>query len=85
MKQFEEKRQSWIIQGFPRTKTQALALQKMGLIPDKFVMLHTSRENSLKRLKNSLITINPQLYGDELEETASSCLVEYDLNMRAIS
>lgn len=56
----------------------------MGLIPDKFVVLNTSKDNSMKRLKNNLVSITPQLFGDELEETASSCLVEYDLNMRAI-
>ena len=56
----------------------------MGLIPDKFVVLNTSRDNSMKRLKNNLLQLAPQMFGEELEETASSCLVEYDLNMRAI-
>jgi len=35
--ELEEKKQSWIIQGFPRTKAQALALQKLGIIPDKII------------------------------------------------
>lgn len=37
--ELEEKKQSWIIQGFPRTKAQALALQKLGIIPDKIIQL----------------------------------------------
>jgi len=35
----EAQGKSWIIQGFPRTKVQALALQKMGIIPDKMLLL----------------------------------------------
>lgn len=35
----EEGQISWIIEGFPRTEMQAIALMKMGIIPDKFIML----------------------------------------------
>lgn len=35
----EEEQKSWIIEGFPRTEMQAVALQKMGIIPNKIVML----------------------------------------------
>jgi adenylate kinase family enzyme len=35
---------SWIIEGFPRTKGQALALQKQRIIPDRFIMLEASKE-----------------------------------------
>ena len=37
----------WIIEGFPRTKPQALALQKSGIIPDRFILLNVERERSL--------------------------------------
>lgn len=40
VKACDEKGQSWIIQGFPRTKAQALSLQKLGIIPDKFILLN---------------------------------------------
>ena len=30
----------WILEGFPRTRLQALALQNMKIIPDKFFMLN---------------------------------------------
>jgi len=32
-------KKSWIIEGFPRTRVQALSIQKMGIVPDKFVLL----------------------------------------------
>lgn len=39
----ESEKMSWVIQGFPRTKVQALSLQKMAVIPDKFVYLSTDK------------------------------------------
>lgn len=39
IKQLESEQKSWIIEGFPRTEMQAVALQKMRLIPDKVVLL----------------------------------------------
>lgn len=58
IKQYESKGQSWIVQGFPRTKAQALALQKMGIIPDKFILLKCKPTASISRLKNNLLGIN---------------------------
>lgn len=40
---YEKKQFSWIIQGFPRTKVQALSLQKMKIIPDKFVHIQVKK------------------------------------------
>lgn len=52
---YEKKSQSWIIQGFPRTRVQALSLQKMGIIPDKFINLEIRKHNSLARIKQNLV------------------------------
>jgi len=41
---YEAEHQSWVIEGFPRTKTQALALQKTGIIPDKFILLDVAKD-----------------------------------------
>ena len=35
----EKENQNWLVEGFPRTKVQALALQKLGVIPDKMINL----------------------------------------------
>ena len=53
---YEKKSQSWIIQGFPRTRVQALSLQKMGIIPDKLINLEIRKHNSLARIKQNLVT-----------------------------
>lgn len=31
---------SWIIEGFPRSSVQALALQQLGIVPDKVMLLN---------------------------------------------
>jgi adenylate kinase len=41
--QLEKDGTSWILEGFPRTKAQALSLQRMGIIPDKFIHLSTNK------------------------------------------
>ena len=40
----EKEGKSWIIEGFPRTKVQALSLQKIGVIPDKFIILKNKEQ-----------------------------------------
>ena len=84
IKECEEKGKSWIVQGFPRTKAQALALQTLGIIPDKFILLSCKPQASVSRLKTNLLTINQQLYGPELEDKANECLKEYELNMKGV-
>jgi len=37
--QYEQQQTNYIIEGFPRTQRQALALLKMGIIPDKMILL----------------------------------------------
>ena len=66
----EEKGKSWVVQGFPRTKAQALSLQKLGIIPDKFILLNCKPSASNSRLRNNLLAINQQLYGADLDELA---------------
>jgi adenylate kinase len=37
IQEFENEKKNWIIEGFPRTKIQALSLSKLGIIPDKLI------------------------------------------------
>lgn len=80
----EDEKKSWIVQGFPRTKVQALALQKHQILPDKIFQLDTARGNSLSRIKHKLIQINQSLYGPELDEIAAQCFQEHQLNQRGV-
>lgn len=82
--QYEKDNASWIIEGFPRTKVQALSLQKIGVIPDKFILLDVKRSTSVTKVKNNLIANNSTLYGPELEEAANSAIDEYELHVRGV-
>lgn len=40
----EKENKDFIIEGFPRTKVQALQLNELGIIPDKIILLPASEE-----------------------------------------
>ena len=52
--QNEQAGSSWIIEGFPRTRLQAIALQKMNIIPDKFILLDIGENVSIDKVKRNL-------------------------------
>lgn len=79
----EQGGRSWIIEGFPRTEAQAIALQKMGVLPDKFILLN--QEDAL-----TLAAVRRNLASDEkdfikvtdpvrAEKLARNALLEYNL------
>ena len=70
VQQHEHDGQSWILEGFPRTQVQALALQHLGIVPDKVILMDVPRVLSAARVKNNLIAANSALYGPELDEIA---------------
>ena len=84
IKNCEKDNQSWIIEGFPRTKVQALALQKIGVIPDKFILLDVKKSASISKVKQNLINANSVLYGPELEEVANQAFEEYELHIKGV-
>ena len=43
---YEEENCSYIIEGFPRNRNQAIFLQNIGLLPDNIIILTTSREKA---------------------------------------
>ena len=52
--QMEQEQKSYIIEGFPRTETQAIAMQKMGILPDNFILLNQSDDYSEQRIRDLL-------------------------------
>lgn len=59
----EKANTSWILEGFPRTRVQALALHKMGIVPDKFVHLGISETQALSRLRANCGAVDESLNG----------------------
>ena len=60
--------ESWIIEGFPRTRVQALALAKMNFIVDKFLFLEVDDETTIRRIKESYEEEYAERYNDEVAE-----------------
>jgi len=59
-------------------------LQKLGVIPDKFILLDVKRSASITKIKNNLIAANTILYGPDLDEVANSAMEEYDLHIKGV-
>ena len=73
---------SWIIQGFPRTRVQALSLQNMEIVPDKFINLTMQRDKVIEYLKQPVLK-NPSL-ADDADEIAERRFIEYEINSNAV-
>jgi adenylate kinase len=75
---------SWFIQGFPRTKVQALALQRLRIVPDKFIHLNIRQSVSLQRISAVCSGENSALYGQELNNLAVQIYADYTMNINAV-
>ena len=90
IEQMEKEQKSWIIEGFPRTEAQAIALQKMGIIPDKFIMLTQSEEATYAKLVSNMSSDenkpNMLIVHDEQRraQLARNALLEYKLNIEGV-
>ena len=50
LKQPDCEKQGWLLDGFPRTKSQAEALRSAGMVPDCFIMLDVPQEVLVERV-----------------------------------
>ena len=48
LEELDKEKKSCILEGFPKTRLQSLALQKAGIIPDSFIILNMNNESILK-------------------------------------
>jgi len=75
---------SYVIEGFPKNKVQSLQLQKLGIIPDKFILLNVDDEVALDHIKISLKKYGSTAEGEELEKAAQESLDEYKMNIKGV-
>jgi adenylate kinase len=61
----EEAQKSWILEGFPKTRLQALAMQKMGIIPDKFILLYIDEAKTQERMAMNMQSEENESGGDQ--------------------
>lgn len=82
----ERKGQGWILEGFPRTRMQALALQNMKIIPDKIFMLNAESNVIMDRLNNKLfLGVGAQFQTPaEMNVIARNSICEYQVNLKGV-
>ena len=82
---YEEENVSYIIEGFPRNRTQAIFLQTVGLLPDNVIVLKTSREKAeakvYEKLKEKGVV---KVEEEEMKKLAKNSIDEAELNIRAV-
>ena len=85
---FEEENISYIIEGFPRNRTQAIFLQSSGLLPDNIIMLSTSLQKSedavFEKIKDNLDNNGIEKNENEIKTMAKISVNEYDINLKSL-
>jgi adenylate kinase family enzyme len=77
----------WILEGFPRTRLQAIALQQKKIHPDKFFMLNYADNMSIENLKIKLMQGGTGVKysgGAELDSIARNAITEYHVNIQGV-
>ena len=78
----EKANQSYIVEGFPRNRVQAMFLQSVGIIPDNVIILYGDDNRINKRLFDQLP--NNQEIPDQIKTLANESIEEYHVNLKAV-
>lgn len=85
---YEEENISYIIEGFPRNRTQAIFLQSLGLLPDHIIVLTTDKQKSEEALfdiiKDNLENNDEQRTEDQIKSLAKISVNETELNLNSL-
>lgn len=75
----EYKEENYIIEGYPRTRIQAIELQRMNVVPDKFFILTASEAAMEKRARANIAASDEgkNLSEQETAKLAKSIVKEY--------
>ena len=75
----EKEGKSYVIEGFPRTKIQAIELQQMKIIPDKFFVLNMKDKEIYKNIKDKVTHNCPNLSRNEIITKTENAFNEYSM------
>ena len=85
---YEEENISYIIEGFPRNRTQAIFLQSLGLLPDQIIVLTTDKQKSEEALfdiiKENLENNGEQRTEEQIKSLAKISVNETELNLNSL-
>ena len=84
--ELEKSGKNYVIEGYPRTRSQAIGLQKMGIMPDKFFILNANEATISKKIRTSLTTNGnssetggKHLNEQKIEVAISNAILEYNM------
>ena len=84
----EEENISYIVEDFPRNRTQAIFLKSFGLLPDNVILLKTSKEKSLEsieeKIKNNFENDGIEKTEEEIKNLSAISYDESDINLKAL-
>ena len=85
---YEEENISYIIEGYPRNRTQAIFLQSLGLLPDHIIVLTTDKQKSEEALfdiiKENLENNGEQRTEEQIKSLAKISVNETELNLNSL-
>ena len=85
---FEEENISYIIEDFPRNRTQAIFLQSSGLLPDNIIVLTTSKQNSensvFEKISENLENNGLKKDENQIRSLAKISVTESEINLKTI-
>lgn len=81
----EARKSSWILNGFPRTRVQAMALQKWGIVPDKIMSLEHSKSKSISRFHDVITSTNSGLEESERQAVAQRMWTSFETHYREVT
>ena len=82
----KENKRNWVIEGFPRTRRQALALSKMDFIPDCMILLDVNDELTKERVRRNLTSEEATVQVDEakIPEIIEQAVEEYHTHIEGV-
>ena len=84
----EQENVSYIIEGFPRNRTQAIFLQSSGLLPDNIIVLTTDKQKSeesvIEKIKENLENNRVEKNENEIKSLAKISVEESEINLKTL-
>ena len=81
---YEDENKSYIIEGFPRNRTQAIFLQSMGILADSIISLTSSPEKVEESVIEKIKSKNENKSDDEIKLLAQTSVNEAEMNINSL-
>jgi adenylate kinase len=80
----EQQKKGWIINGFPRTRAQAMMLQKWGVVPDRIISSSNRKKQIMQRMQVQCLSSNQNIGEEEVPEITKRMFAQYESNHKEV-